>query len=183
MNDFSDRFSRGAIIVVNHRLKAPRRNRQINLRISFYFFFSSALKSLRSGCWNIYTWVFLSLAQNFWWRGKGEENCGGADTTSIRVMRRKINIWDFQFSQPFCHVQILKPTRANKKGAPPKTRSNQSVTNVFRLLKRFLGSCYSGSKSTGSKTFFYTQIVDLSYFSTYFSTVWIIQYDHEVKKL
>ena len=35
-SDFSDRFSRGAIIVVNHRLKAPRRNRQINPRIGFF---------------------------------------------------------------------------------------------------------------------------------------------------
>ena len=145
-SDFSDRFSRGAIIVVNHRLKAPRRNRQINPRIGFYFF-SSAFKSLRSGCWNIYTWVFLSLAQNFWWRGKGEENCGGADTTSIRVMRRKINIWDFHFSQPFCHATptfaILKPTgaikklKSNSQGIGPKIGYSQNQKNSLNQIQLF----------------------------------------------
>ena len=70
MSDFSDRFSRGAIIVVNHRLKAPRRNRQINLRISFYFF--SLL------LWNLLeVAVEIFILEYFWaWRkifGGGEK--------------------------------------------------------------------------------------------------------------
>ena len=75
VGDFSDRFSRGAIIVVNHRLKAPRRNRQINPKM---FFFSLLLSNLLEVAVKIfileYFWAWRKIfgggerEKKLWWR-------------------------------------------------------------------------------------------------------------------
>ena len=71
MSDFSDRFSRGAIIVVNHRLKAPRRNRQINLRISFYFFFLFCFEISKKWLLKYLYLSIFELGAKFLVEGKG----------------------------------------------------------------------------------------------------------------